>query len=60
MCMYDSSRMSSVYVSLPPCPLGNHEAVVRINARGITGTITFIEVDETTTRVIADLQGVQG
>lgn len=45
-------------LSLPP-HLGIHEAVVRINARGITGTITFREV-ETGTKVIADLQGLQG
>ncbi|CAI8031417.1 hypothetical protein GBAR_LOCUS17832 [Geodia barretti] len=36
------------------------QAVARINARGITGTITFTEVDENTTRIVANLQGLSG
>jgi Cu/Zn superoxide dismutase len=36
------------------------QAVVIINARGITGNITFIEIDDMNTRVIVDLQGLTG
>ena len=34
--------------------------MVNINARGIKGTIKFITVDETSTRIVVDLTGLEG